>query len=46
MSRMGATAIELLCERIADPVRPPAKISLHAELVVRESCGCGLKTPN
>jgi LacI family transcriptional regulator len=46
MSRMGATAIELLCDRIAEPTRPPAKVSLHAELVVRESCGCGLKTPN
>jgi LacI family transcriptional regulator len=44
MSRMGATAVELLCERIADPTRSPAKVSLHAELVVRESCGCGMKT--
>jgi DNA-binding LacI/PurR family transcriptional regulator len=41
-SRMGATAIELLCLRIAEPERPPARISLEAELVVRESCGCGL----
>jgi DNA-binding LacI/PurR family transcriptional regulator len=40
-SRMGATAIELLCLRITEPDRPPAKISLEAELVVRESCGCG-----
>src|SRR6478609_6354594 len=31
MSRMGATAIELLCERIADPARPAAKVSLQAE---------------
>jgi LacI family transcriptional regulator len=46
MSRMGATAIELLCERIADPARPAAKISLQAELVVRESCGCGPTTAN
>jgi DNA-binding LacI/PurR family transcriptional regulator len=38
---MGATAIELLCLRITEPDRPPAKISLEAELVVRESCGCG-----
>ncbi len=43
MSRMGATAIELLCERIADPSRPPAKVSLQAELVVRDSCGCRSK---
>jgi LacI family transcriptional regulator len=44
MSRMGATAIELLCERIADPSRPAAKVSLEAELVVRNSCGCGKGT--
>jgi LacI family transcriptional regulator len=44
MSRMGATGVELLCARIAEPSRPPAKVSLSAELVVRESCGCcGLK---
>jgi LacI family transcriptional regulator len=42
MSRMGATAIELLCERIAEPSRPMAKVSLHADLVVRDSCGCGV----
>jgi LacI family transcriptional regulator len=41
MSRMGATAIELLCARIADPDRPPAKVALEADLVVRDSCGCG-----
>jgi LacI family transcriptional regulator len=40
MSRMGATAIELLCERIAEPSRPAAKVALNAELVVRDSCGC------
>jgi LacI family transcriptional regulator len=40
MSRMGATAVELLCQRIAEPDRPPARVSLDAELVVRESCGC------
>ena len=40
MSRMGATAIELLCERIAEPSRPAAKVALEAELVVRDSCGC------
>ena len=40
MSSMGAKAVELLCQRIADPDRPPTKVSLNAELVVRESCGC------
>lgn len=39
MSNMGATAIELLCMRLADPDRPPTKVSLAAELVVRDSCG-------
>jgi LacI family transcriptional regulator len=43
MSRMGATAIELLCARIVEPDRPPAKVALEAELVVRDSCGCGAK---
>jgi LacI family transcriptional regulator len=40
MSQMGATALELLCQRIAEPDRPPEKVWLNAELVVRESCGC------
>lgn len=39
MSKMGAHAIELLCERIAEPQRTPTTVSLQAELVVRESCG-------
>ena len=43
MSKMGATAIKLLCERIEQPERPPAKVVLDAELVVRESCGCERK---
>lgn len=39
MSSMGAKAVELLSQRIAEPERPPTKVSLKAELVVRESCG-------
>ena len=43
MSQMGATAIELLCQRLADPQRPPRRVSLRPELIVRESCGAGLR---
>jgi LacI family transcriptional regulator len=39
MSRMGAKAIELLCQRISNPSRPPERVSLQPELIVRESCG-------
>jgi LacI family transcriptional regulator len=39
MSEMGARAIELLCERVADPDRSPTRISLQPQLIVRESCG-------
>lgn len=39
MSRMGAEAIELLCRRIAEPQRPPSRLTLLPELIVRESCG-------
>lgn len=46
MSNMGAKAVELLCQRIAEPERPPAKVSLKAELVVRESCGYRLRNPS
>jgi LacI family transcriptional regulator len=41
MSNMGATAIELLCQRIAEPERKATTVSLPAELVVRDSSGCG-----
>ena len=37
MSKMGATAIELLCQRIAEQDRDATTVSLPAELVVRES---------
>jgi len=39
MSEMGARAIEVLCQRLADPKRPPTRVSLKPELVVRKSCG-------
>lgn len=43
MSRMGARAIDLLCQRIGDPQRPPVRIPLQPELIVRESCGAALR---
>lgn len=39
MSRMGAEALRLLCERIADPQRAASRVILRPELVIRESCG-------
>jgi LacI family transcriptional regulator len=39
MSSMGASAVELLCQRLDDAKRPPVKVILQSELVVRESCG-------
>ena len=39
MAEMGASAIELLIRRLKEPDRPPLKITLQTELVVRESCG-------
>jgi LacI family transcriptional regulator len=38
-AEMGERAVELLCERIAEPKRPPRRVLLQPELVVRESCG-------
>lgn len=43
MAKMGAYAVELLCQRITDPQRPPTRISLTPELVIRESCGHGAR---
>lgn len=39
MAEMGARAVELLCQRVAEPKREPMTVSLTPELVVRESCG-------
>lgn len=39
MADMGATAIDLLCKRLAEPDRASTKVTLKSELVVRESCG-------
>lgn len=39
MAEMGAVAIDLLCQRLAEPDRPSTQVTLKTELVVRESCG-------
>ncbi|MGL4511648.1 MAG: LacI family DNA-binding transcriptional regulator [Lacipirellulaceae bacterium] len=39
MAEMGATAIDLVCKRLADPERESTKVTLKTDLVVRESCG-------
>ena len=43
MSNMGAGAVELLCQRLDDKSRTPTKLTLQAELIVRESCGTSLR---
>ncbi|TWT37396.1 Catabolite control protein A [Posidoniimonas corsicana] len=43
MAIMGASAVELLLQRIEDPKRPSTKMTLQSELVVRESCGAAVK---
>jgi LacI family transcriptional regulator len=40
MRQLGATAVELLLRRIADPAAAPATELLPTRLVVRSSCGC------
>lgn len=39
MAEMGAKAIELLCQRLAEPDRTPTRVSLTPQLVTRDSCG-------
>ncbi len=39
MAQMGDTAVELLCQRLADLDRSPTFVSLSPQLVVRDSCG-------
>ena len=35
MSSMGASAVELLCQRLDEPNRPATKLTLQSELIVR-----------
>jgi LacI family transcriptional regulator len=39
LEQMGRVAVKLLLEQIEDPSRPPQRITLPTELVVRDSCG-------
>ena len=39
MSSMGASAVELLCQRLDEDKRPATKLTLQSELIVRVSCG-------
>lgn len=38
---IGAQAVGLLLERLADPGRPPRTVRLPATFMHRDSCGCG-----
>ncbi len=40
LADMGATAIEMLCQRLNTPTLPKRHIALRPELVTRQSCGC------
>jgi len=40
---IGRMAVRMILDRVADKVKEPVKVILKAELVVRQSCGCGLK---
>ena len=37
---IGRTAARMLVDRIAQPERPHREITLHAKLIIRQSCGC------
>ena len=40
---IGRIAVRTILNRLTGKVNEPAKIVLKAELIVRQSCGCGLK---
>jgi LacI family transcriptional regulator len=40
---IGRMAVRTILNRLTGKVNEPAKIVLKAELIVRQSCGCGLK---
>lgn len=38
LEQMGQVAAEMLVERIADPSRPPQRVTLATQLIIRDSC--------
>ena len=44
LEEMGRTATRMLLEHIQDPLRPPERVELPTELVLRQSC-CPAKPP-
>jgi LacI family transcriptional regulator len=40
IEEMGATAVRMLLDRIADPDREPSTVRISPTLVHRRSCGC------
>ena len=39
LEQMGQIAVKMLLERIEDPSRPPQRVTLATQFVIRESCG-------
>jgi len=42
---MGRRAAEILLERLQNPGRSPTTVTLQPRLIVRQSCGAGVKSP-
>jgi LacI family transcriptional regulator len=46
LEQMGQVAVRMLLKQIADRSRPPQRIALATQLVVRDSCGPYQAQPN
>ncbi|MEO8395219.1 MAG: substrate-binding domain-containing protein, partial [Chloroflexota bacterium] len=44
LEQMGKVAVKMLLEQIEDPSRPPQRITLATELIIRDSCA--MHNPN
>ena len=44
MKEIGSTAVKMVLSRLADKELEPTKVILKARLIVRESCGCNMKS--